>query len=428
MFALLPLITFIVIYLGISILMGDFYKVPVTVAFLISSIVAVLTLKGRSMGERMKIFTRGAGQENVMLMLWIYVLAGAFAASAKAIGSIDATVNMTLHMLPPQMIMAGLFLAACFISLSIGTSVGTVVALVPLAADISAKTTLASSDMALSQDVMLPLTTAIVVGGAYFGDNLSFISDTTVAATKTQGCRMNDKFKANFRIVMPAAIVVLIAYIILGLGANVTSEIPDYNLLLVLPYLLVLLLAVCGMDVMIVLTLGCVATGIVGLINGAYDVFGWMHAMGDGIIGMGELIIVAMLAAGMLEAIRVNGGIDFIINSILKKVNGKKGAEGAIALLVTLVNICTANNTVAIITVGGICRNIAERFDISPRRAASLLDTFSCFTQGLLPYGVQLLLAGGLAGIASTAIIPYLFYPFAIGIAATCSILMKVKR
>lgn len=428
MFALLPLITFIVIYLGISILMGDFYKVPVTVAFLISSIVAVLTLKGRSMGERMKIFTRGAGQENVMLMLWIYVLAGAFAASAKAIGSIDATVNMTLHMLPPQMIMAGLFLAACFISLSIGTSVGTVVALVPLAADISAKTTLASSGMALSQDVMLPLTTAIVVGGAYFGDNLSFISDTTVAATKTQGCRMNDKFKANFRIVMPAAIVVLIAYIILGLGANVTSEIPDYNLLLVLPYLLVLLLAVCGMDVMIVLTLGCVATGIVGLINGAYDVFGWMHAMGDGIIGMGELIIVAMLAAGMLEAIRVNGGIDFIINSILKKVNGKKGAEGAIALLVTLVNICTANNTVAIITVGGICRNIAERFDISPRRAASLLDTFSCFTQGLLPYGVQLLLAGGLAGIASTAIIPYLFYPFAIGIAATCSILMKVKR
>ena len=428
MFALLPLITFIVIYLGISILMGDFYKVPVTVAFLISSIVAVLTLKGRSMGERMKIFTRGAGQENVMLMLWIYVLAGAFAASAKAIGSIDATVNMTLHMLPPQMIMAGLFLAACFISLSIGTSVGTVVALVPLAADISAKTTLASSGMALSQDVMLPLTTAIVVGGAYFGDNLSFISDTTVAATKTQGCRMNDKFKANFRIVMPAAIVVLIAYIILGLGANVTSEIPDYNLLLVLPYLLVLLLAVCGMDVMIVLTLGCVATGIVGLINGAYDVFGWMHAMGDGIIGMGELIIVAMLAAGMLEAIRVNGGIDFIINSILKKVNGKKGAEGAIALLVTLVNICTANNTVAIITVGGICRNIAERFDISPRRAASLLDTFSCFTQGLLPYGVQLLLAGGLAGIASTAIISYLFYPFAIGIAATCSILMKVKR
>lgn len=428
MFALLPLITFIVIYLGISILMGDFYKVPVTVAFLISSIVAVLTLKGRSMGERMKIFTRGAGQENVMLMLWIYVLAGAFAASAKAIGSIDATVNMTLHMLPPQMIMAGLFLAACFISLSIGTSVGTVVALVPLAADISAKTTLASSGMALSQDVMLPLTTAIVVGGAYFGDNLSFISDTTVAATKSQGCRMNDKFKANFRIVMPAAIVVLIAYIILGLGANVTSEIPDYNLLLVFPYLLVLLLAVCGMDVMIVLTLGCVATGIVGLINGAYDVFGWMHAMGDGIIGMGELIIVAMLAAGMLEAIRVNGGIDFIINSILKKVNGKKGAEGAIALLVTLVNICTANNTVAIITVGGICRNIAERFDISPRRAASLLDTFSCFTQGLLPYGVQLLLAGGLAGIASTAIIPYLFYPFAIGIAATCSILMKVKR
>lgn len=418
----MPLMIFIIIYLGVSVVMGDFYKVPITIAFLISSIVAIATLRDRTMTERIRIFSHGAGQENVILMLWIYILAGAFASSAKAMGSIDATVNMTLHMLPASMIMSGMFLAACFISLSIGTSVGTIVALTPLAVDIASKTSFDGGGITLPQHLMLPFVVAIVVGGAYFGDNLSFISDTTVAATKTQGCAMNEKFKANIRIVTPAAILVFAIYLVVGMGVGLNHDIPEYSFPLVLPYLIVLILAVSGLDVMVVLTLGCLATGFVGIITGAYDAFGWMQSMSEGVIGMGELIIIAMLAAGMLEVIRVNGGIDALINFILRYANSRRGGEMAIAVLVSLVNVCTANNTVAIITVGGITHTIASRFGISPRRAASLLDTFSCFTQGILPYGVQLLIAAGLAGIASTSIIPFLFYPFAIGIAALVTI------
>lgn len=427
MLSLLPLLFFIVVYLVTSLVLNDFYKVPLSVAFLLSSVVAIATMRGKSLGERLKVFSRGASSENMMLMLWIFILAGAFASSAKQIGSIDSTVNLTLSVMPPQMILAGLFLAACFISLSIGTSVGTIVALVPLAADVASKISIADGNVLHDSALMAHLDvlfTGAVVGGAFFGDNLSFISDTTVVATQTQGCRMNEKFKANIRIVLPAALLILFIYMIIGFGMCVEGQYAEYNLLLILPYLTVLVLAVMGINVMAVLAIGCALTGVIGIVSGAYDIFGWMQSMNDGIMGMGELIVVTLLAAGMLGVIRYDGGIEQHISRMARHISSRRGAELMIAFLVIVMNICTANNTVAILTTGGIARDIAERFSIAPRRAASLLDTFSCFTQGLLPYGAQLLMAAGLAGLASTAIVPYLFYPFALGLAALLSIFM----
>lgn len=411
MISILPLLTFIVLYLAVSIIVGDFYRVPISVAFLCSCIVAVATLRGRTVAERMAVFSRGAASEGMMQMIWIFILAGAFAASAKTMGSIDSTVALALSLLSPQMIMAGLFVAACFISVSVGTSVGTVVALVPIASGVAAETGLSTAMM-----------TAVVVGGAMFGDNLSFISDTTVVATQTQGCKMSDKFRANLFIVAPAALVVFVLYILLGVGTATTAAAHDFSLLRVLPYLVVLVTAVCGLHVMVVLAIGIALTGVIGVCVGAYDVFGWMQSMSDGILGMGELIIITMLAGGMLEAVRENGGIHLIIKAITRHVASRRGGEAAIALLVTVVDFCTANNTVAIITVGPIARQIAERFGIDPRRAASILDTFSCFAQGLIPYGAQLLMAAGLASVAPVSIVPYLFYPFAIGVTATIAI------
>lgn len=397
--------------------MGDFYKVPITVAFLISSFVAIATLKEKTIPERIKVFSRGASSENMMLMIWIFILAGAFASSAKAMGSIDNTVNFALSFMPTQMLMAGLFVAACFISLSVGTSVGTVVALVPIA-----------SGLAESTGMSVALMTGVVVGGALFGDNLSFISDTTVVATQTQGCKMSDKFRANLYIVAPAAILVLIAYIIIGRDMQTPAKALTIEYIEVLPYLVVLILAACGMNVMLVLGLGIALTGIIGIGDGSYGVFEWMKSLSDGILGMSELIIVTMLAGGMLEVVRHNGGIDMIIRGITSKIKGRRGAEATIAILVTVIDFCTANNTVAIITVGPIARQISERFNIDPRRSASLLDTFSCFAQGLIPYGAQLLMAGGLAAIAPIEIIPYLFYPYAVGIAATIAIITGRPR
>lgn len=415
--SLLPILTFIIVYLGISIVMGDFYKVPITVAFLISSCVAIATLKEKTLQERIKVFSRGASSENMMLMIWIFILAGAFASSAKAMGCIDNTVNFALSFMPTQMLMAGLFIAACFISLSVGTSVGTVVALVPIA-----------SGLAESTGMSVALMTGVVVGGALFGDNLSFISDTTVVATQTQGCKMSDKFRANLYIVAPAAILVFIAYIIIGRDMQTPAKALIIEYIEVVPYLVVLILAACGMNVMLVLGLGIALTGIIGIGDGSYGVFEWMKSLSDGILGMSELIIVTMLAGGMLEVVRHNGGIDMIIRGITNKINGRRGAEATIAILVTIIDFCTANNTVAIITVGPIARQISERFHIDPRRSASLLDTFSCFAQGLIPYGAQLLMAGGLAAIAPIEIIPYLFYPYTVGIAAIIAIITGRPR
>lgn len=392
-------------------------SLSLTVAFMISSIYAVAISGGMPIRKRIDTYSRGAGANNLMLMLWIYVLAGAFAASAKAMGAVDATVNLALSLLPASMILPGLFLAACFISLSIGTSVGTTVALVPIAAG-----------LAHSVDANMALTVAIIVGGAYFGDNLSFISDTTVVATQTQGCQMSDKFRVNALIVIPAAIIILIIYGILGAGTKAPTHIDAVQYMKVLPYIVVLVTAIAGMNVMAVLTLGSILCGIIGIIDGGYDIFGWFSAMGNGVIGMGELIIIAMMAGGMLEIIRENGGIDFIISKITAHVNSKRGAELSIAALVSMVNICTANNTVAILTVGNISKKIGDKFGVDNRKAASILDTFSCTIQGLIPYGVQMLLAAGLSGLSPLDIIPYLYYPMAIGLAALFAILFRYPR
>ena len=416
MFALSPLLVFIVLYLVTSIVARDFYKVPITVAFLASSIYAIAITRGK-LRKRINVFSHGAGTSEMMLMVWIFILAGAFAQSAKVMGSIDATVNLTLAFLPSQMLLAGLFLAACFISLSIGTSVGTIVALTPIAAGVASQTGTSAA-----------MLTAVVVGGSFFGDNLSFISDTTIIATQTQGCKPNDKFKVNSFIVIPAAILILIVYFFMGQGIVSTTAIQHIAFWKVLPYLVVLVTAILGLNVMAVLVIGILLTGCIGLIDGTFDVFSWFQSLGDGIIGMGELIIITMMAGGLLEVIKHNGGIDYIIERLTRHIQGKRGAEMSIAALVSIVNVCTANNTVAIITVGGIARKIGERYGLDSRKCASLLDTFSCFTQGLLPYGAQLLMAAGLSQLNPLSIIPYLYYPFAIGIAAILAILFRYPK
>lgn len=425
--ALSPLFLLIVLIVAFTVYSLDSShqdtSLSLTVAFMISSIYAVAISGGMPVRKRVDTYSKGAGANNLMLMLWIYVLAGSFAASAKAMGAVDATVNLALSILPASMILPGLFLAACFISVSIGTSVGTVVALVPIAAG-----------LAHSMDANVGMMTAIIVGGAYFGDNLSFISDTTVVATQTQNCKMSDKFKVNSMIVVPAAVLVLIAYSVMGVGLQAPTHINEVEYMKVLPYLTVLVTAIAGMNVMAVLTLGTLLCGAIGIgshllgASGSYDLFGWFSAMGNGIIGMGELIIIAMMAGGMLEIIRENGGIDFIINKITAHVNSKRGAELSISALVSMVNICTANNTVAILTVGNISKKIGDRFGVDNRKAASILDTFSCMVQGLIPYGVQMLLAAGLANLSPMDILPYLYYPLAIGVAALLAILFRYPR
>ena len=415
--ALSPLVVFILFYLVTSIIAGDFYKIPITVAFLVSSAYAIIITRESSLMQRINIFSQGAATEQMMLMIWIFILAGAFAHSAKMMGSIDATVNLTLSFLPSQMLLAGMFLAACFISLSVGTSVGTIAALVPIAAGVASET---NTDVAMM--------TAIIVGGSFFGDNLSFISDTTIMATQTQGCRLSDKFRVNCFIVMPAAIIILIVYLILGQGIHAPKTIPAVEWVKVIPYLVILVTAILGMNVMAVLTLGLMITGIIGIFTGAFDLYGWFGAMGEGILSMGELIIITMMAGGMLGLIKQQGGIDFLIHIMTRHVNSKRGAELSIATLVSVVNVCTANNTVAILTVGGIAKQIGDRYGVDKKKCASILDTFSCTVQGLIPYGAQILIAAGLASLNPVSIIPWLYYPFVLGIAAIGSILFRYPR
>ena len=415
--ALSPLFVFITFYLLTSIVAGDFYKIPITVAFMVSSIYAIIICGGKPLKQRIDTYSRGAATEQMMLMIWIFVLAGAFAHSAKAMGCIDATVNLTLALLPPQMILAGMFLAACFVSISIGTSVGTIAALVPIAAGVASET-----------HTDLSLMTAIIVGGSFFGDNLSFISDTTIMATQTQGCRLSDKFRVNVFFVFPAALIVLICYLFMGNQTEAPQHTAQVEWVKVIPYLVVLFTAVFGMNVMAVLTLGIMLTGLIGLLTGSIDIFGWFGSMGEGILSMGELIIVTMMAGGMLELIRQQGGIDFIIRLLTRHVSSKRGAELSIAFLVSLVNVCTANNTVAILTVGNISKQIGDRFGVDNRRCASILDTFSCTVQGVLPYGAQLLIASGLATLSPVSIIPYLYYPFLLGVVSMIAILLRYPR
>ena len=415
--ALSPLLVFIVLYLVTSIIARDFYKVPITVAFLAASIYAIIISGGIPLRKRIDIYSKGAGTSQMMLMIWIFILAGAFANTAKTMGAIDATVNLTLTLLPANMILAGLFLAACFISLSIGTSVGTIVALTPIAAGIS-------SHIGIS----LPVIVGAVVGGSFFGDNLSFISDTTIVATTTQHCKLSDKFRVNSFLVMPAAILILGLYLFLGQGVISPHSVDEVYFVKVIPYISVLAAAILGMNVMAVLTLGILLSGIIGLLNGSFDIYGWLDSMGEGILNMGELIIITMMASGLLAIIKYNGGIDFIIHRMTRHVHTKRSAELSIAGLVSFVNLCTANNTVAILTVGSIAKQIGDKFGVDNRKCASILDTFSCTMQGLIPYGAQMLMAGGLAALNPVGIIPYLYYPFALGVIALFAIIFRYPK
>lgn len=416
-FALIPLAVFLLSYLAVSLAAGDFYKMPITVAFVISSVVAVWMSKGGNLHNRIELFCKGAANTNIMLMVVIFVLAGAFAQTAKAMGAVDATVNLTLSILPGNILAAGVFLAACVISVSVGTSVGTIVALTPVAAGLAAQTGLS-----------LPLMSAVVVSGAMFGDNLSFISDTTIVATRTQGCKMADKFKTNFHIVIPFALLTLILYIFAGSGASHAFTHENVQWLKVVPYFAVLAAAVMGVNVMAVLLGGTVLCGVIGLVTGSFNLWGWTTAMGSGINGMGELVIVTILAGGMLEMIRYNGGLAWIIHKLTAKISSRKGAEVSIAGVVGFANLCTANNTIALIMAGPIAKEIAQKFNIAPNRAASLLDIFSCFVQGIIPYGAQLLMAASLAGVSPIQIMEYLYYPYLLGLGALVAIWLGYPR
>ncbi len=414
--AISPLFIFLFFYLAVSLIIGDFYKMPMSVALLIASAWGVAMLKGKSLTKRIEIYSRQAGSSNVMYMVWIFIIAGAFASLAKETGSVEATVGLTLKYLPEEFIVPGLFIASCFISLSIGTSVGTVVALTPLAVE-----------MAEMETGSIPFFVAVVLGGAFFGDNLSFISDTTIAATRTQGCNMRDKFRANVWITVPAAIVTLILYVFFGYQVNEVNISENFNPWLVLPYLVIIGCAIAGINVTIVLTLGILTSLMLGLILN-YKLLDLFAFMGAGIDGMGQLIIVTLLAAGLLGLIKEAGGIDYLLQILSRRIHGSRGAQAAIAMLVSVVNLCTANNTVAILTVGSLSRSIAERYGIAPRKAASLLDTCSCIVQSLIPYGAQTLLATGLAGISPAAPWGYLYYPWALTVMVILSIVIKNKK
>ena len=413
--AVSPLAVFLLAYLVSSLIAGDFYKVPVSAAFLLAGAYGIAVTRG-PLTERLAAFSRGAGHPNVLLMIWIFLLSGAFAQTARQIGAVDATVSLMLGAVPPRWLLSGLFVTSCFISMAMGTSVGTIVALVPIGAGIAAQCGIPEAYMA-----------AVIVGGSFFGDNLSFISDTTIASTRAAGCEMRDKFRANLRIVLPAFLAVTVLYVVRGgevAEAPVQAAAEWYR---ALPYLLIIVLALCGFNVTVVLSAGIATVALMGFAMGDLTWVDWLGAVGQGIAGMSELIIVTLLAGGLLELIRVGGGLDFIIGTLSKGIRGRRGAEAAIAGIVSLANLCTANNTVAIITTGGIAHDIAERFGVPPQKTASLLDTFSCLVQGLIPYGAQLLMAAGLAGISPAAIIPHLYYPFLMGLCAIVSILFERK-
>ena len=422
--ALSPLLVFLLVYVLSSLFVGDFGRVPVSSAFLIAAIWAVATTPGK-LRERINCFSKGAGDRNILLMIWIFVLAGAFAGSAKDIGAIDATVAATLHLVPSKLIFCGLFLASCFISMSIGTSVGTIVALVPLA-----------TEMAANCEAYMA---AIIVGGAFFGDNLSFISDTTIASTRIMKCEMRDKFRMNIRIILPAVLVVAAIYIWQGWNAQLTGVGNMDDWYKVFPYLLVIVMAMSGIDVSIVLLTGIIANAVMGFCCGSFlpqeagtsaalAWTGWLASLGRGIATMSDLIIVTLLAGGLMELIRANGGLDFIIDRLTRHIKGERGAQFSIAALVCIADICTANNTIAIISTGSIAKEISDRFGLDPRKTASILDTFSCLIQGIIPYGAQLLIAAGLAGISSASIIPHLYYPFLMGTMAVLSIIFRFPR
>lgn len=409
--ALSPIIVLLLTYLGGALLAGDFYRVPIAVAFVAAGIYGALLLRGRSMKERIDIFSTGAANSDIMYMIWIFCMAGIFASSAKAMGAVDATVALTLRCIPGEFLPAGIFIAACFISMAIGTSVGTIVALTPVV-----------TTMATQIGYPTPWLVAIVVGGAFFGDNLSFISDTTIAATQSQRCKMSDKFRTNLIIVLPAAAITLCIYLFGSHTGDFQTPEQAIEWYKALPYLLVIILALTGMNVLLVLLTGIIFTDIIGIASGAFDMLAIFTSAGSGLNSMCELILVTLLAGGLMNTIKELGGFDYLIKMLTKNISSKRGAESVIALLTMLTNLCTANNTIAILTTGNIARELSQKYGISPRKSASLLDTSSCFVQGIIPYGAQLLMASGLAAISPIEIIPHLYYPLMTGIMVALSI------
>ncbi len=422
--ALLPLFIFIAVFMGISLVTKDFYAMPVTVPFLLAALVALFMNRKVSLDKKLDVFCKGAGEPNIILMCLIFILAGTFAEVAKTMGAVESTVNLGLTFLPSNILVAGVFIIACFIAISIGTSMGTIVALVPIATGIAAKT-----------GIPIALVVGAVVGGAMFGDNLSMISDTTIAATRTQGCEMRDKFRMNFTVVLLAAIIttLIFTFITLGQDSKVVGD-YSYSLVKVLPYVGVLLAALLGVNVLLVLVGGILFAGSIGIFTAAFDIIGLLQAIGKGIGGMSELVIISMIIGGLVEIIKFNGGIEFILRFITKRVNSKIGAEFGIATLVSLVDICTANNTIAIVTVGPIAKDISNQYDIEPKRVAGILDMFSCVSQGIIPYGAQLLSASALAKLSPFIIMKYLYYPYLMGISALIAIVfvpylkLKIKE
>lgn len=415
--ALSPLIVFLLLYLFLSLVADDFYAVPLTVAFLAASLYSLFIMRGLSIGKRFEQLAEGAASPSVMQMLWIFILAGAFAATAKQMGAIDATIRLALAAVPPSFVLSSIFLASCFISLATGTSVGTIAALVPIAGSMAEQT---ESNVAMM--------VAIVVGGAYFGDNLSFISDTTIVATQTQGCKMEDKFRANIWIALPAAIICLALYSCLPVNDVEPDQFGDVFYPAIIPYIYIIVAALCGMNVMLVLASATILAGLIGIISGALTPFGWLHAMNDGIMGMSELIIVTLMAAGLMQVIRKAGGIDWLIQLFSSRRGTRRKAELSMAALVMLTDFCTANNTIAILSVGPLVKQLARRFNIEPKRAASILDTFSCLAQGIIPYGAQMLIASGLASVNPLDIIPYLYYPYILGAVAFGYIIVGTRQ
>ena len=414
--ALSPVVLFMLLYVVASVVIGDFYRIPVSVALVVASVWSVIIYRGIPLGQRIDTFSRAAGNYTIIYMLWIFILAGAFASVAVKIGAVDAAVNSILDIFPARWIVPAMFVASCLISFSIGTSVGTVVALTPLAVSMSST---AGVDTAYF--------VGAVLGGAFFGDNLSFISDTTIASTRSQGCDMADKFKANVRIAVPAALITLGVYLLAGPSMPERIPVGEANPWLTVPYALVILLSVAGMNVAVVLTLGILAAIVTGLCNG-FGILDLAGFMGAGVDSMGDLIIITLLAAGMLGVIKAAGGIRYLLDVLTRRVSGVRGAQGVICLLVGMVNLCTANNTVAIITVGSMSRDIAQRYGVDRRKTASLLDSTSCIVQCLIPYGAQTLLATSLAGLSPAAPFIYLYYPWALAVMVLLSIIFGFPK
>ncbi|MGL5614912.1 MAG: Na+/H+ antiporter NhaC family protein [Sarcina sp.] len=413
---LVPLILFVVIYLGFSVLLEDFYAVSVLVPGLIAAIVAIFIGGKKNFENSVNSFCKGAGNSNIILMCFIFILAGSFAGVAKEIGAVESTVNLGLTILPNNILIAGVFVISAFIAISLGTSMGTIAAIVPIALGIAEKTS-----------IEVGLIVGAVVGGAMFGDNLSMISDTTIAATKTQGCEMNAKFKTNFKVVLPAAIVAILLYIFLGSGTAISATAYEYNIIKIIPYIAILIAALMGINVVLVLTGGIVLATTVGFLTGALTLTTLFSSISNGISGMSETLIISLIIGGIVELVRVNGGIDFILYNITKRIKTKRGAEFGVGALVSIADMATANNTIAILTVGPIAKNIADEYQLEPSRIAGILDMFSCVFQGLIPYGAQLLTAASLAAITPFDIMKYLFYPYLMGVCAIIFITIGKK-